>query len=272
MEIQVKDFIEFKPSLNEALTNPTSPEVRAQYLAENGLSTSTPYEQSYLSDFVPQVAKTSVTNIDSKRETMDEFNNRVLYPELMRRAEEASRVYQDYKEKSDAVSKNTYKKYTSSSVANSPQAKAIISEIKGMNISESDKDYLVKLANRESSFNPTVINKRGYEGLYQFGDSALRAVGMTRQDLRSGTLNQHIAALRLAEGNEKALGNLASQYIGKEYRGVKVTKNGIRAAAHLLGAGSVQDWFRGTEKSDIAKKGFVDGNGTHITEYFKLFA
>ena len=148
MEIQVKDFLEFKPSLNEALTNTSSPEVRAQYLAENGLSTSTPYEQSYLSDFVPQVSKTSVTNIDSKRETMDEFNNRVLYPELMRRAEEASKVYQDYKEKSDAVSKNTYKKYTSSSVANSPQAKAIISEIRGMNISENDKDYLVKLANR----------------------------------------------------------------------------------------------------------------------------
>ena len=134
------------------------------------------------------------------------------------------------------------------------------------------KDYLVKLANMESSFNPIIKNKYGYEGLYQFGDSALRAVGMTRQDLRSGTLNQHIAALRLAEENEKALGNLASQYIGKEYRGVKVTKNGIRAAAHLLGAGSVQDWFRGTTRTDIARNGFVDGNGTHITEYFKLFA
>lgn len=274
MEIQVKDFIKFEPSLNEALANPSSPEVRAQYLAENGLSTSTPYEQSYLSGFVPQITETPTTNLDSKRETIDEFNNRVLYPQLLKKAEEASKVYEDYKQKSNDVSGNTYrrKNYISTSIANSAQAKSIISEIKGMNISENDKDYLVKLANRESSFNPTAKNKYGYEGLYQFGDQALEAVGMTRQDLRSRTLNQHTAALRLAEGNERTLGNLASQYIGKEYKGVKVTKNGIRAAAHLLGAGTVQDWFRGTEKTKLAKKGFVDGNGTHITEYFRLFS
>ena len=155
MEIQVKDFIEFKPSLNEALTNPTSPEVRAQYLAENGLSTSTPYEQSYLSDFVPQVSKTSVTNIDSKRETMDEFNNRVLYPELMRRAEEASKVYQDYKEQKESLNIKNIK------FNQKERIKQGMEFLTGQGFTRAQASGILGNLQAESSFNTTALGDNG---------------------------------------------------------------------------------------------------------------
>lgn len=147
----------------------------------------------------------------------------------------------------------------------------ITKEIKSLKVTDEDKDYLIKLADRESSFNPNVTNQYGYYGLYQFGRSALQTVGYNKEDFKD-TMKQHEAALKLAKVNESLLKNILDKYENKVYKGVKITKNGIRAAAHLLGAGSVKDWFNGTSKTSIAKKGFVDGNGTHITEYLELFS
>ena len=155
MEIQVKDFIEFKSSLNEALDNPSSPEVRAQYLAENGLSTSTPYEQSYLSDFVPQVAKTSITNTDSKRETMDEFNNRVLYPELIRRAEEASKVYQDYKGQKESLNIKNIK------FNQKERIKQGMEFLTGQGFTRAQASGILGNLQAESSFNTTALGDNG---------------------------------------------------------------------------------------------------------------
>ena len=42
--------------------------------------------------------------------------------------------------------------------------------------------------------------------------------------------------------------------------------------AHLLGAGSVKDYFNGTKNTPFSRNGFVDGNKTHILEYAKLFS
>ena len=249
------------------IDNPTSWENISQYYADNNLIASNPLMDAFLNQNQNQITETS-TEDTPKRATVEDIINNYTLPEFLRRAEEARKLTQQSKE-----NRNTSRRtYSTSSPATSKQAQAIISEIKGMDINDEDKEYLVKLASRESSYNPTIINRFGYEGLYQFGDPALRGVGMTRQDLRASTLNQHTAALRLAENNERIVKNLSDRYLGKEYRGVKVTRNGIRAAAHLLGAGTVQDWFRGTTKTNIAKKGFVDGNNTHITEYFRMFA
>ena len=147
---------------------------------------------------------------------------------------------------------------------------SIVNEISNLDINESDKVYLKKLAEKESNFNPNVINKFGYKGLYQFGKLALKDIGFTSEDL-DNTLNQHKAALSLARKNEERLKDILNKYEGKEFKGIKITKNGIRAAAHLLGAATVKDWFNNTTNTPFAKKGFVDGNGTHITQYLKMF-
>ena len=91
-----------------------------------------------------------------------------------------------------------------------------------------------------------------------------------KKDLKD-TSKQHEVTLKLANFNEKVLKNIINSYENEIIDGIKITKNGILAAAHLLGANSVKDYFNNTEKTSIAKKGFVDGNGVHISEYFKLF-
>ena len=123
---------------------------------------------------------------------------------------------------------------------------------------------------RESSNNPNAVNQFGYIGLYQFGPAALATVGYTKEDFKDVN-NQHKAILKLASVNEDSLKNIMSNYMGKTFKGIKITRNGIRAAAHLLGASTVKDWFNGTSNTKFAKRGFVDGNGTHITEYLKMF-
>lgn len=146
----------------------------------------------------------------------------------------------------------------------------IISEIYNLPIEDNKKTYLDTLAFRESSYRPHVENQFGYYGLYQIGDSVLRQFGYKKEDLKD-TSKQHEVTLKLADFNEKILKNIINSYENEIIDGIKITKNGILAAAHLLGANSVKDYFNNTEKTSIAKRGFIDGNGVHISEYFKLF-
>lgn len=141
----------------------------------------------------------------------------------------------------------------------------ITTEIMGMDINDMDKEYLTKLAQKESSFRPFITNNLGYYGLYQFGDLAFKDVGYTKESFKN-TLNQHKAALKLAKLNEGRLKDVINNYSGKEFNGIKITKNGIRAAAHLLGAKSVKDWF--SNKSG----NYADANGTRIEDYLRYYS
>ena len=149
---------------------------------------------------------------------------------------------------------------------------SVITSILNYDTSKENKEYLIKLAKRESSYQPLVQNSGGYFGLYQFGNSALKDVGMSKDDLKKSLNNQHKAALALANQNEKILKDIIQKYNGKYKNGVKLTRNGILAMAHLLGAGSVQDYFNGTQNTHFSRNEFVDGNKTHILEYAKLFS
>ena len=155
---------------------------------------------------------------------------------------------------------------------NTSKEREVIQSISNLGVSLEDQEYLIRLAKRESNFRPNISNRFGYFGLYQFGTSALKSLGKTKDDLKSSLETQHKAALELAKRNENTLKDILDKYEGKIYKGVKITKNGVRAMAHLLGAGSVKDFFNNTQNTPFAKKGFVDGNGTHITEYARMFA
>jgi len=137
--------------------------------------------------------------------------------------------------------------------------------IDNLDVSDDQKDYLFTLGKRESGLNPTISGKTGtYKGLYQFGPSALKEVGITEDQYMGNVYAQHEAALRLRDRNLQQLTKY-KDYIGSSFRGVPITKNGMAAAAHLLGVGGVRDFF---EHGEVGR----DGNGTPITEYFKLFA
>lgn len=150
-----------------------------------------------------------------------------------------------------------------------PVVKRTVESINILPIKEADKDYLLKLGLRESALIPTA--KHGsYRGIYQFNDDSLKAVGVPIRDYDTDINSQHEAALKYKVINLRILKDF-QRYIGTTFKGIHITENGLAAASHLLGAGTVMDWFNGTTRSDRAKKGFVDGLGTHITEYFKLF-
>ena len=146
----------------------------------------------------------------------------------------------------------------------------VVDYISKIKVPEEDRQYLFKLGLRESGLVPDAVSGT-HRGLYQFDDSTLKTIGMAPKDYDKNPINQFAAALALKEHNLSFLKEYL-RYENRVFKGVHITKNGLAAAAHLLGAGTVKDWFDGTTHSSLAKKGFVDGNGTSIKEYFHLFA
>jgi hypothetical protein len=130
-----------------------------------------------------------------------------------------------------------------------------------------------KLGNMESGNDYHKRNRFGYFGKYQFGKRALKHFGFTLADisdptpvpgyiLTRGELNQEILLSNMMFYHVKHSGRYF-KYIGKIINGVKITKNGILAVAHLLGDGGVSDAFNGITRHD--------GNGVTAWRYFKAF-
>ncbi len=124
------------------------------------------------------------------------------------------------------------------------------------------------IAFKESQGQYKRVNSYGYMGKYQFGASALRAVGITST---SGFLNnpelQEKAFTALLSKNKSILKNEIEKYDGEIIAGIKVSESGILAAAHLLGAGSVKKFFKTNGEARI-----VDGYGTSLRSYLKRYA
>ena len=133
-------------------------------------------------------------------------------------------------------------------------------------IKTSHEQFLNAMGHRESTNNYTVVNKFGYMGRYQFGQSTLKTlkINVSRTEFISNPVLQEKAMYLLLKHNKRKLKRYINKYEGKIIHGVLVTESGVLAAAHLGGAGSVRKWFRtGQIRSD--------GNGVKITSYMKLF-
>ena len=126
--------------------------------------------------------------------------------------------------------------------------------------------FLARLGNFESSNDYTRVNSYGYMGKYQFGRATLKAINLDvpkKVFLNSPKLQEE-AIKRLLKANAYTLRHYIKRYDGKIFRGVRVTKSGVLAAAHLGGAGNVIKWFRyGTP--------FEDAYGTSIQTYMIIF-
>jgi len=124
------------------------------------------------------------------------------------------------------------------------------------------------VAFRESQGKYTLVNSFGYMGKYQFGRSALRAIGIknTSQFLNNPDLQEE-AFIALLAKNKWELRYEIEKFEGKVINGITITESGLLAAAHLGGAGSVKKYLRynGTRY-------FRDGFGTSIRTYIKKFA
>lgn len=124
------------------------------------------------------------------------------------------------------------------------------------------------LAFKESQGKYNIVNEFGYLGKYQFGKSTLKRLRIhdTANFLKNHAL-QEKAFIALCSLNKWILRNEISTYVGKTINGIFITESGILAAAHLGGAGNIQNFLRskGTQF-------FSDAFGTSVRSYLTLFA
>jgi len=112
-----------------------------------------------------------------------------------------------------------------------------------------------------------LVNRYGYMGKYQFGKTALRALGITNtKDFLNNPNLQERAFKALLCKNKWELRNEINRYEGQVIRGVKITESGILAAAHLAGANSVKVFLKSN-----GRNGYRDGFGTSLKSYIKKF-
>jgi hypothetical protein len=136
------------------------------------------------------------------------------------------------------------------------------------------KKFLNAIAKSESS-KPTDINQFGYIGKYQFGKMALIDLKLdTKIDADKFRKNPKIfsekaqdrAMVKLLKINKQYLGDYIKKYEGKVISGVKITKSGLLAGSHLVGASDVKK-FLDSNGTIIPK----DGNNVPVTHYIKKF-
>ena len=130
-------------------------------------------------------------------------------------------------------------------------------------------EFKDRLGFLESSHRYGVTSPTGtYWGRYQFGPMALEDIGFdfSREEFLGSEVKQEQALYYYLLRNKTLLGDYYWDYLGEEIGGIEITKAGLLAAAHLIGARSV--------KTYIDTDGRVvphDGNGTPLTKYLREF-
>jgi hypothetical protein len=134
--------------------------------------------------------------------------------------------------------------------------------------------FLKEVAFSESSGDWKKINSLGYIGLYQFGKIALKEVGLDRKiDTERFRKNPGIFPPELQHEKMKELMSknwhyMRSQHgrVGDTVDGIPITKSGMIAAAHLVGAKSVRKYLKSEGKINPA-----DANGVRVSDYMNKF-
>ncbi len=134
--------------------------------------------------------------------------------------------------------------------------------------------FINDLGYSESGNNWLSVNTIGCFGEWQFAESTLRYLGFRKITLKKFKSDPFIFPRELQIGALRALirVNLIylkdyEQYIGHSIRGIKITKSGMIAAAHLGGAGSLMKF--------IDTRGRINARdlfGTSISDYLKNFS
>ena len=158
-------------------------------------------------------------------------------------------------------------------------------------------NFYIKLAERESSNRPYIMNELGYVGLYQMGESALVDAGYYKpkpiitgkkpgaqynndwsgewtgkngiNSLEDFRQNPEVQTKAIKEYHKRIWTYLKPYHHleGQEIGGVKLTKSGMIAAAHLVGQGNFRNRFLASLGTDVPE----DGNKIPCTKYLDLF-
>jgi len=163
-----------------------------------------------------------------------------------------------------------------------------------MNSKGNYEQFRDAIAFRESSGDPTIENKYGYIGLYQFGEAALQDLGYYKGDLtkkndwigewtgKNGIYSKDDFLNPNNPEKAKEIQNMVAdewfallwkriqrlgldKYVGQTVDGIEITESGLIAAAHLKGVGALKKFLEGKLKNT------KDAFGTDIREYLSEF-
>lgn len=128
--------------------------------------------------------------------------------------------------------------------------------------------FLDHMAERESDNTPHVVNRFGMMGKYQFDPNTIRVLGfkVTSAQFLKNVQLQDSVMVSYMRANNMTLNNLIDRYEGRVFKGIRITRSGVLAAAHLAGAGNVQKYFSNNDAN-----GRTDANGTSIRNYLEEF-
>lgn len=151
----------------------------------------------------------------------------------------------------------------------------VLKQHRSVEIKEQLHQVASKLAHKETKNNYQAVNSIGYIGIYQFGPSALKATGYGHITAEEFTANPNIwppqeqekAMTKLIRLNSKALDTIIKKHVGDTILDIKITKNGLLAAAHIAGAGGVKKFIRTNGQYNP-----TDKYGTKLSEYLEEFA
>ncbi len=151
--------------------------------------------------------------------------------------------------------------------------------------------FFAAIRQRESSNDYGIVNGPGFVGAYQFGEAALIDLGFVNPDGHNfdNDINGGWTGKLGINGTAEFLANHSAQdqaaaewwpllwsrirgldlefYDQQTLNGVRLTKSGMVAAAHLVGTGALRTFINSGGTTIIR-----DGNGTAITDYLTLFA
>ena len=140
--------------------------------------------------------------------------------------------------------------------------------------------FMGAMALRESNNTPTVVNRYGYLGKYQFSPKTLWALGrrfrVTEDQFLGTEALQDSAMVQYLQDNRTIIQDLIVRFDGRWYRGLYITESGLLAGAHLVGPHGLRAFLDPTYA--ISRNGvryrprIIDGNGTHVGAYIEQFS
>jgi hypothetical protein len=134
-------------------------------------------------------------------------------------------------------------------------------------VGKSFNGFKEALAFKESGGRYSTVNSFGYLGKYQFGKSTLERFNIHDMQLFLDSPElQESAFMALCSLNKWILRKEIKKKVGKKINGIEITESGILAAAHLAGAGNINQYLRTN-----GEYRFKDAFGSSMQHYLKTF-
>ena len=148
-----------------------------------------------------------------------------------------------------------------------------IADMFGFGQADENADFKEDMAMSESSNKPDVVNTDGFMGKYQFGDDRLTdfqndtGIEFNRTDfLNDESLQDQVFDWHVNDISSYIDSNDLNSFIGKTINGIKITKQGLIAGAHLGGKYGMRQFLETDGEYNPSDK-----NGTKISDYITKF-